>query len=74
MACCAAVLGPLGAAAVVPSFPTGMTFSLLAWGFDNGGKDPTEGAQAVIVDMDMSNAASVIQSMREAGQLVICYM
>jgi len=46
-------------------------WSLLAWGFNNGGKDTTAGMKVVDLDIDFQN--DQIQALRGAGHIVLCY-
>jgi hypothetical protein len=47
------------------------TWSLLAWGWDDGGKDSTTGMK--VVDVDIDNQADQIQSLKSQGHIVLCY-
>jgi len=47
------------------------TWSLLAWGFNNGGNDITTGMK--VVDVDIDEQKDMIQPLRNQGHIVLCY-
>eukprot|EP01125_Pyxidicula_operculata_P019965 TRINITY_DN726_c1_g1_i1.p1 TRINITY_DN726_c1_g1~~TRINITY_DN726_c1_g1_i1.p1 ORF type:complete len:252 (-),score=37.25 TRINITY_DN726_c1_g1_i1:214-969(-) len=47
------------------------TWSLLAWGFPNGGQDTTDGMKVVDLDIDLQN--DQISGLTSAGHIVMCY-
>jgi len=47
------------------------TWSLIAWGFPDGGKDVTDGMK--VVDLDIDYQKDQIQSLSDQGHIVICY-
>ena len=44
---------------------------MLAWGFNNGGKDSTTGMK--VVDVDIDTQADLIPGLRASGHIVLCY-
>ena len=56
--------------ASIVAVPTGVNWSLLAWGWRDGGRDNTSG-QVIVVDL--SESAEKIAAMKSKGQIVICY-
>ncbi|GBG24699.1 Hypothetical Protein FCC1311_009172 [Hondaea fermentalgiana] len=54
------------------SIGTNMPWANLAWGFEGGGQDDTDGAKLVLVDLfDASN--ETIQSLKSQGKIIACY-
>ena len=51
--------------------PTNSTWALPAWGFPNGGKDPTAGRKVVDIDIDLQKEQ--IPALHAAGHIVVCY-
>lgn len=50
---------------------TNATWALLAWGWENGGQDSTQGMQ--VVDIDLFDQSDLIPGLKANGQTVICY-
>ncbi|GBG31576.1 Hypothetical Protein FCC1311_078002 [Hondaea fermentalgiana] len=68
----AALAALVGVAQGVVQVETGIAWSLLAWGWNSGGKDSTDGSALVIVDLDDHKDA--IAGYKAAGLKVICYI
>eukprot|EP01088_Endostelium_zonatum_P015940 TRINITY_DN4101_c0_g1_i1.p1 TRINITY_DN4101_c0_g1~~TRINITY_DN4101_c0_g1_i1.p1 ORF type:complete len:316 (+),score=61.03 TRINITY_DN4101_c0_g1_i1:109-1056(+) len=64
-----AAVGIVGGAPVV-KVPVGSSWSLLAWGWQDGGKDNMNGK---VVDIDLDTQKNLIQNLTKAGKIVICY-
>jgi len=47
------------------------TWSLLAWGFNSGGKDTTTGMK--VVDLDIDEQKDMIASLSSQGHIILCY-
>jgi len=47
------------------------TWSLLAWGFNNGGKDTNTGMK--VVDVDIDEQKDLIKGLVDDGHIVLCY-
>jgi len=47
------------------------TWSNLAWGFNNGGKDITTGMK--VVDLDIDEQKDMVKTLSDEGHIVLCY-
>jgi hypothetical protein len=61
----------LRSASAVPN--SNASWALLAWGFENGGKDIVS-ADTTMVDVDLFDQADLIPNLKSAGHTVVCYL